>query len=359
MNYTEINSFDEPARVFARAGAPEEKYIPGVSGKPFFKRHFSKEGRQKFCREHFPAKGDPAGEVIRKLIRNLSSLVLIGCVIFFGIYYRNYRVRSLQAQNMFADEEAYENMSPIELKAAWASIRGKYPDVNFPEGMHIKFAENYSVNQDIIGILTIPNTNIRHNVMYSATDDKYLYHNFYGNYSRYGEIFVDSRCTLRNDAKSRNIIIYGHNTHDGLAFNQLEKYMTAEGYCNAPIVIFESLFEKTTYKIFAVMLTNSTSDKSRDSIFTYLYPDFNTDDDFIYLMNQIRARSMIHTGVDVQPGDEVITLYTCYQNIFKGGRLVVVARKLREGESKAINPNDVYFDNNAIFPQAYYDKMGY
>ena len=359
VSFTEKNSFDEKARVIKRPNAPDPGYVPGLCGEPFFKRHFSKEGRKRFLREHLPAKGDSGAEAARKLIRSFSTLVLIVCVVFFGIYYRNYRVRSLQAGNLLPDEEYYESMTPQELELAWRTVKSKYPEVNFPEGMNIKFAETYSINPDIIGWLTIPNTNIRQNVMYSSSADKYLYHNIYGNYSRYGEIFVDSRCTLNASAHSKNLLIYGHNTHDGLAFNQLERYMTVEGFCNAPVIIFETLYEKNVYKIFAVMLTNSTADADNGYIFDYLYPDFTNNDNFIFLMNQIKARSMIHTGVDIRPEDEVITLYTCYQSIFKGGRLVVCARKLREDESRGIDPDNVYFDYNAIFPQAYHDKMGY
>ena len=71
-------------------------------------------------------------------------------------------------------------------------------------------------------------------------------------------------------------------------------------------------------------------------------------------MNQIRARSMIHTGVDVEPGDKTLMLYTCYRTRFDSGRLVIVARQLREGESEEIDTSSVYYDSSAIFPKAYY-----
>ena len=72
-------------------------------------------------------------------------------------------------------------------------------------------------------------------------------------------------------------------------------------------------------------------------------------------MNGILDRSKIHTGVDVNTDDKILTLYTCYQSLFDGGRLVVFARQLRGGETEEINASKVYYNSNARFPQAYYD----
>ena len=80
--------------------------------------------------------------------------------------------------------------------------------------------------------------------------------------------------------------------------------------------------------------------------------------EFMALINALYERSMIHTGVDVNAGDKIMMLYTCYQNVFKGGRLVVCARQLRPGEAPQIDTSKVYYNSGARFPQAYYDEMG-
>lgn len=360
MDLRTSRNFDEPAEIYVREDAPEDIFIPGYSGRSWFQRRFSKEALRLFAAEHFPAKGDDTKEVTRKLVRSVSSVVLVGCMIFFCMYYHDYRVRSLQAVSLdnYLGDESYDNMSDPELQKAWTSIREQYPKVNFPQEMDIRYAELYAINSDVIGKITIPNTNITSYVMHDPGSYYYLNRDFYKKSSRYGQVFADRMSKITAEGCSKNIIIYGHNTHDGLMFNQLERYMTPEGFINAPVIDFETLYGSARYKIFAVMLTNSTPDADNGNLFDYLHADFSSPTEFAELMSQVYARSMIHTGVDLTVDDEIITLYTCYQDIFKGGRLVVFGRKLRAGESPAIDASQVYFDTAAKFPQAYRNKMG-
>lgn len=361
MNRGPVSSFDEPAEIIARNDAPEDIYIPGYCGVSWKEKHLSKKAIKQAVADWFPSKSDTTGNIVRKLIRAVSSVVLIGCIVFFGVYYHDYRVRALQASSLndLLNEEPVGLPGDPELEKAWNNIREQYPLVNFPEGMDIRFAELYAINDHVTGKLTIPNTNIETYVMLHPKDNYYyLNRDFYKKTSRYGQAFADNRCKITADGNSKNIIIYGHNTHDGLMFNQLEKYMTVEGFINAPIINFDTLYGSAKYKIFAVMLTNSTPDADNGNLFDYLYTDFESDEAFATLMSQVYSRSMIHTGVDLTVEDEVLTLYTCYQEIFRGGRLVVFARKLRAGESPAIDPTQVYFDTAAKFPQAYRNKTG-
>lgn len=361
MNYQGINSFEEPARIIRRAGVPEEEVIPSSIGESIrlsFKRAFSAEGARRFRQENFPVKGDGAKESIRKIVRAIAFCLIVAGLIFYAVYYHNYLQQVKQFGEFTEIINEYTDVPEVKLEKAWSDIREKYPTVSFPEGMNIKYAPLYAINQDVVGWLTIPNTNISTVLMQSEYSDYYLYKDFYKKSSRYGNPFVDTNCRIGRDGTSKNIIIYGHNTHDGLMFHQLTNYMTVEGYKAAPVIQLETLYEQSDWKIFAVMLTNSTSDMNNGQVFLYLYPDFSSDSSFLSLINGIYARSMIYTGVDVQAGDTILTLYTCYQNIFSGGRLVVFARRVRDGESAAVDTSVAYFNGNAIFPQAYYDAMG-
>ena len=358
MKYQTINSFDEPARIYRRAGAPEEIEVPASIGEAIrlsFKRKFSAEGRRRFRVDNIPMKGDSAKEVVRKLVRAVAFLLIVAGLLYYVYYYHNYRQRVAQFGTLTDIVNEYIDVPEVKLDKAWSDIKSKYPEVEFPEGMNIKYAPLYAINQDVVGWLSIPNTNISTVLLQSEYDDYYLYKDIFRETSRYGNPFVDTNCRIGPDGTSKNIIIYGHNTHDGLMFHQLTKYMTVEGYRNAPVIQLDTLYDSSQWKIFAVMLTNSTSDMNNGEVFTYLYPDFSSDASFLSLVGDIRARSMIHTDVDVQGGDTILTLYTCYQNIFKGGRLVVFARRVRDGESAAVDTSTAYYDSSAIFPQAYYD----
>ena len=331
----------------------------------FFKTHFSKEGLRRFCRVTFPVKGDGAKESVRKIVRFVSCIVLICGLVYLAFYARNYIQRIKTDAEMGTEILESPSLSESELQDSWADLKARYPDVEFPEGMDIRFAERYAMNSDTVGYLSIEEKDtggssakkayrIQTVLMQGPVTDFYLYHDFYKKYSRYGNPYVMQGCDMGPDGLSKNTIVYGHNTHDHLIFNRLEDYMTVDGYLSAPIITLDTLYETTKWKIFAVMLTNADPIDDNGYVFDYLYANFSSDSAFMSKMDQIRARSMIHTGVDVEPGDKTLMLYTCYRNRFSSGRLVIVARQLREGESETVNSSLVYYDSSAIFPAAYY-----
>ncbi len=357
-------------KAHAGTAAAEEKTIKKTRGEKFsffMKTHFSKEGFKRFFRNTFPAKGDSGKEVVRKIVRVVSFIALVCGLVYLAFYYRNYRTRIDTDNEMGSEILEYPSLSDAELADTWADLKARYPDVDFPEGMNIKFAESYAVNQDLVGYLSIEERGgadeadaekktyrIRTVLLQSSAEDFYLYHDFYKKYSRYGNPYVMRGCTMGPGGLSKNTVVYGHNTHDHLIFNRLEDYMTVNGYLTAPVITLDTLYETTRWKIFAVMLTNADPEDNDGYVFDYLYSSFSSDQSFMNKMNQIKARSMIHTGVDVEPGDKTLMLYTCYRTRFDSGRLVIVARQLREGESEEIDTSKVYYDSSAIFPKAYY-----
>ncbi len=357
------NSFDEPAKVIKRADAPEEimyalTFPDAVSG--YFKQHFSKENFKRILRETFPNAADSGREKFRKCVRFISLVLLIAGLGYFVFYYHGYRERI----KMFDDwYDLIENLNESELpdfeiKQLWNNIKQQYPDVEFPEGMSLKFASLYAVNQDAVGAFHIPEKELWVPLLQNKSNpDYYLWKDMYGEYNRYGNPYVDYRSVMSNEGLSKNTIIYGHNTHDKLGFNKLTSYMTLEGYKEAPVVTLETLYEKTQWKIFGVILTNSGSAQDRGHLFHYLAADFSSENEFMTMIDGIYERSMINTGIDVNKDDKVLTLYTCYQDIFEGGRLVVFARLLREGESAEVDVSNASFNHSARYPQAYYEKL--
>lgn len=358
------NSFDEPAKIIRREDAPEETVYALTFSEAFinfFKKRFSKDNFRRIIKESFPQKGDSTKEKIRKCIMDVSFVFLILGLSYMVFYYQGYRERValFEQWEVSIDELDVDSIPDYEIKKLWENIKKQYPDVDFPEGMSIKFASLYAVNQDAVGVLRIPEKELWVPLFQSLdSPDYYLWKDMYGEYNRYGNPYVDYRCDMTAEGPGKNTIIYGHNTHDKLGFNVLESYMTVDGYKEAPVINLETLYNNTQWKIFAVMLTNSTPAADRGYVFKYIYPEFSSDEQFMGVIGSIFQRSMINTGVDVRADDKILTLYTCYQNIFEGGRLVVFARLLREGESAEIDTSLVSFNSSARYPQIYYDKLG-
>lgn len=59
--------------------------------------------------------------------------------------------------------------------------------------------------------------------------------------------------------------------------------------------------------------------------------ELDTDEEFNNYIENLRSRQIMDTGIDVQPGDKLLTLSTCYADE-DNSRFLVVARRLRDGE---------------------------
>ena len=64
-------------------------------------------------------------------------------------------------------------------------------------------------------------------------------------------------------------------------------------------------------------------------------------------MAECLDRSYYYTGVDLEYGDELLTLSTCDFSMFSDMRLVVVARKVRDDESNTLD-TDAFIDNSGF-----------
>ena len=359
------NSFEEPAKIVKRADAPEEEVYALTFSEAFtnfFKKRFSKKALRQLAENTVPSKKDPKKEIVRKLVRALSLILLIGGFSYILFFYHGYREKAelyLELENEVEQLEYADELPEYEKKKMWEQMKNKYPDVDFPEGMSLKFANLYAMNQDSVGVLRIPEKGLWVPLLQSSASspDYYLWKDIHKKYSRYGNPYVDAKCDMSKDSFSKNTIIYGHNTHDMLGFNILTSYMSLDGYKEAPVVTLDTLYGATQWKIFAVMLTNSTSAADRGHLFRYLITDFSSKDEFMGVVDGIYDRSMINTGIDVNKNDKILTLYTCYQDIFDGGRLVIFARLLRDGESAEVDTSKASFNYNARYPQAYYDQL--
>ena len=85
--------------------------------------------------------------------------------------------------------------------------------------------------------------------------------------------------------------------------------------------------------------------------------DFQNEKDFMNYVYNVRIRSLFNCPVDVNEDDELITLSTCSYE-FTNWRTVVVARKVRVGESTKVDVSKASLNKNIVWPQVYYSAYG-
>lgn len=207
-----------------------------------------------------------------------------------------------------------------------------------------------AINPDTVGWVQIPNTEINNVVVQSDDNDEYLDKSFYGASAKAGTIFADHRCVLGEDVQSDNIVLYGHNQHDGTMLGDLHNYKGNVWYYREhPTVNFNTNYASGTYKIFAYFVTNA-SPLGDEPVFNYHdYINLSDESAFNWYLGEIMKRNQIITNVDVKYGDKLLTLSTCSTE-FADSRFVVFARKLREGESLSISMTGVQLNEGAVRP---------
>ncbi|MCL2078455.1 MAG: class B sortase [Oscillospiraceae bacterium] len=184
----------------------------------------------------------------------------------------------------------------------------------------ILFAETLEINPDFLGVIEIPGVIERQPYVMSRNNNDYLYTDFYGNYNRQGTLFLNAL----NDHLliDYNSVIFGHYTSTGNMFTKLMEYKKAATYKTSPIIVLDGLIGESVWIIFASHVVEPE---------TWFMMPASNEAEFAGLIEEIRARSLFDTDVEVTAKDKIITLSTC-DYTYDDMRFVVHARKLREGE---------------------------
>ncbi len=303
----------------------------------------------------FPKKADKPREKIRKIVMDFSVVTIIGCVIAFGTLLTEHIIHTRDIKNIKEMITPTDSLDSEQYDEAWQELFTKYPTVEFPQGMNLKYAYLYAINPEIVGWVNIEGTNLDVQVVQAKNNNKYLKTDFYGKKSRYGCPYLD----YRNDAKylDDNNVIYGHHMSDGLVFSNLDKYKTIEGYKESPIIRYDTIYQTYYFKVFAAFVTNGLPKDDNDYLFNYTVTEFSSDDRFLSFIEEIQKRSIFNTGVTVLPDDKLLTLSTCSYE-FSDARLVVVARLCRENEETTVDTSAATINSSPRYPQAWYDAKG-
>lgn len=278
---------------------------------------------KRFARNTFPQKGDKPGDIVRKVIMMIAWATLLFCLVFMGIKGIE-ALRNYFAQNSFADM--------VE------------------DGQYDKL---YAINNDFVGWLEIKDSSVALPVVKSSDNSYYLRRDFYKKNTRYGNPFLDYRNKV--DDFDFNTIIYGHNMEDKQIFGQLlNMYDTAEHAANYPLIQFNTLKKKYTWKVVGAFLTNAKDRQDNNYVFPFNMVTLS-DGNKVKFLEQLEQRFIYNTQVGMETGDHLLMLSTCSET-FTDARLIVVARLVRDGEPEKVDTSRYVMNENPRYPQAWYSK---
>ncbi|MDO5560961.1 MAG: class B sortase [Oscillospiraceae bacterium] len=319
-------------------------------------------GKRKFSykdvlRDLFPCKGDSAAEAIRKIIFMISVITFSVCAYFvFDYFYENY-----------TNNKLYE---PIQAKIpSFAEMLDDSPSNTIKsEEVLDCLKQIISINDDVVGYIQIADKESSQNspklISYPIVQKKneaerefYLDHNIEKAENRAGSIFLDWRVNFGTQDQSDNVIIYGHEMKDGSMFGSLKKYYeNYDFYGQHPCIELATRYQISTYKIFGVFYADGGTDDSQFHYYNNI--DFSDEENFFWYINEIKRRSFILNDVDMQYGDELLTLSTCATGSYDDARFVVAARKVRNGEDKYAGTENNSRNPNPLMPDGWYQNHG-
>ena len=314
----------------------------------------------RFLGNILPKKGDGVLELIRKGICICAIFVLVGssCVL----------LNDFVLTPLFGSRLA-DNLNDIRKQP----VDPNEDNGIYPAGILDSFKNLYKTNPDTVGWITYKSQSPYWHeklgdpgyvVVQSNDNDFYLHRDFDKKDDKNGTVFMDYRCKYdtKEDAAASNrvTILYGHNMYSGLMFANVNKLLDSLAFAqSAPVVQFSSLFYDNDYKVFAVV----SSDTSEKGGKTFLRTEFADDRDFLEYVTELRLRSWYdYNDVDVRADDQLLMLYTCsntYQTTMgKEGRTILVARKVRPGESSEVDISSITENKDKLMPRQWYANNG-
>ena len=228
----------------------------------------------------------------------------------------------------------------VPTEAATQNPNAQLPDIEAfsaePCGMSGRARSLRTINDEVIGYISIPETYVDYPVTQCGDNDAYMHTDIYGGYLDSGTIFMDYRDIFVPDEskQSNNIVLYGHNMLNGTKFASLHHYRQDDSlYAKSPIIEFSSNYVDYKYVIFAYFLTSgSYGDSAYGEEFAYWDMENMDEKQFNEYVKTCRERSMISPDIDVKYGDQIITLQTCHMDE-DNSRFLVIGRRLRDDET--------------------------
>lgn len=260
------------------------------------------------------------------LIQILFLCVFIGCGAYLAKFYYDKAHTEKEFDDLkdliVEDGTIIDDSDNFEVTVDDGTNNSELTEPVYAEnGMLRRYTDLYEKNNDMIGWVKIPDTNIDYPVMFNNSDNEYYLHrNFYKEKSTAGIPYLDSKCNLAD--MSDNLIIYGHNMTNGTMFHDLLKYQDQDYADSHNYIYFDSMYKRYVFEIFSVF---RTSVGSKNEFKYYEFTDAETEQDFNDFISRCKKDSMIRSDIMPVYGDTILCLSTCSYNT-KNERTVVVGR---------------------------------
>lgn len=257
-----------------------------------------------------------------KKIAYFIFIILIILSVLYIIYLIALKIEARKESNLLNSIEIENNYNEITVNIT-NETNNETVEKPVTERM-LKVRELKKENTSIVGWIEIEGTRINYPVVQGEDNEYYLDHNYKGEKTANGSIFLNKDCDL--DVPCTNLLIYGHNMKNGEMFTDLIKYQNEDYYIKHPKIRFTTAEEDSEYEIFSVFKSRVYF-KSETNVFRYYnFINANNEAEYNEFAEKAKSSSIYDTGITANYGDDLITLITCSYHV-DDGRLAVIGRK--------------------------------
>lgn len=238
-------------------------------------------------------------------LKKIANVILVAILIF----------SSFQIANKLIDykksEQLYSEIQDIVISTEKANANTDEPENNISTYEKLK-----AINPEYKFWVEVENTNISYPVVQCNDNSYYLKKDFNKQNNSAGTIFMDA---LNDFEIDNNTVLYGHNMKNKTMFNNITLFKEEHFFNqNNKIKIKHDMEDREyIYEVFSVYHS--------DNNFNYNTVKFGQGYTFTDFIEDIKAKSIYKTDIEISENDKIITLSTCSYE-FKGAKTTIHAK---------------------------------
>ncbi|MCI6188428.1 MAG: class B sortase [Clostridium sp.] len=264
-------------------------------------------------------------ELLRKVIFAVALILFIGSSTKLFLIWNEYNKNA----------KSYEAIQEYGPKAVEPKTNNEKNEENGQNGEGENNSENddiykyvlseedynklYSINQDIKGWITVPNTSVNYPIVQGTDNSYYLHHNFNKEANNGGAIFI--ACENKNPFEDQNTVIHGHHMKDGSMFATLNEFKDIDFFKANKYIYISTKDRVRKYEIFSMYVEKASVNPYEIS--------FSSDEEYLQYLKSLSGKSIYGTDVgEFSPDDKILTLSTCTYEV-NDGRLLIHAKLVK------------------------------